>query len=169
MHRLFLLRHAKAGWAAPGMTDFDRQLSAAGIADAEALGHRMRKAGLIPDAVLCSTARRAMQTFDRLSSTLFTQAPQTIHAAELYNSDAASYVAAIRRAPAGKALLVVGHNPMMEDLTFALPADGDAQAMKLAETGFPTCGLAVLHFDGPRAELAPGAGHLQAFLKPERI
>lgn len=167
MHRLFLLRHAKAGWAAPGMTDFDRQLSASGIADAEALGRRMRQTGLLPDIVLCSTARRAVQTFDRVASTLFTDAPRAIYLEKLYNSDATNYVAAIRRAQPGRALLVVGHNPMMEDLAFALPADGDANAMRLAAAGFPTCGLAVLRFDDPLAALAPGTGHLQAFLKPE--
>ncbi len=37
MNRLFLLRHAKAGWALPGVRDFDRPLDASGIADAEAL------------------------------------------------------------------------------------------------------------------------------------
>ncbi|EKF17961.1 SixA phosphatase family protein [Nitratireductor pacificus] len=168
MPRLFLLRHAKAAWAAPGMSDFDRQLSASGIADAEALGRRMRQEGMIPEAVLCSTARRATQTLDSLAATLFTAAPPVLHDEELYSSEATAYVTAIRRMPPCNALLVVGHNPMIEDLAFELPRDEDGYTMRLAGAGFPTCGLAVLRFDAPLAQLALGTGRLEAFLKPER-
>ncbi|RUZ11954.1 histidine phosphatase family protein, partial [Mesorhizobium sp. M7A.F.Ca.US.007.01.2.1] len=42
MSRLYLLRHAKAGWALPGMRDFDRPLDASGRADAEMMGAAMR-------------------------------------------------------------------------------------------------------------------------------
>ncbi|TIX99998.1 MAG: histidine phosphatase family protein, partial [Mesorhizobium sp.] len=42
MSKLYLLRHAKAGWALPGMRDFDRPLDASGIADAETMGAAMR-------------------------------------------------------------------------------------------------------------------------------
>ncbi|RUX92559.1 histidine phosphatase family protein, partial [Mesorhizobium sp. M7A.F.Ca.CA.004.04.1.1] len=38
MSRLYLLRHAKAGWALPGMRDFDRPLDASGRSDAEMMG-----------------------------------------------------------------------------------------------------------------------------------
>src|SRR5438445_2481303 len=51
--RLYLLRHAKAGWALPGMRDFDRPLDASGRADAEIMGTAMRSRGYIPDLTLC--------------------------------------------------------------------------------------------------------------------
>lgn len=169
MHRLFLLRHAKSGWAAPGMTDFERPLTASGISDAEALGRHMRDSGLLPDLVLCSTARRARETLDRVLSVFGEMTPRIIHDEELYNSDAARYVEIIRQAPENAALLVVGHNPVMEDLAFALPGGGNADAMRLASSGFPTCGLAVLGFENPLSELKPGTGSLEAFLRPERV
>ncbi len=64
MARLFLLRHAKAGWAQPGMRDFDRALEPSGAADAEAMGEAMRTHGYVPDLTLCSTAARARQTLE---------------------------------------------------------------------------------------------------------
>ncbi len=169
MHRLFLLRHAKSGWAAPGTTDFERPLTASGISDAEALGRHMLDSGLLPDLVLCSTAKRARQTLDRVLSAFVEKTPRIIHEEELYNSDAARYVEIIRDAPASASLLVVGHNPVMEDLAFALPRGGNADAMRLAASGFPTCGLAVLNFENPLSELKPGTGNLTAFLRPERV
>ena len=62
MDRLFLLRHARAGWALPGVRDFDRPLDATGQAEAEATGEAMRTSGYIPDVTLCSNARRARET-----------------------------------------------------------------------------------------------------------
>ncbi|MCR4268913.1 histidine phosphatase family protein [Nitratireductor sp. ZSWI3] len=169
MYRLFLLRHAKAGWAAPGMTDFDRGLTASGIADARILGRRMRETGLVPDQVLCSPARRARETCDHVLSSFSQPGPEPFFVDELYNSDATHYVDAIRAAAPARSLLIVGHNPMMEDLAYALPAGGDDRAMRLAAAGFPTCGLAVIRFERALSDLMPGSGHLDDFLRPERV
>ena len=68
MSRLFLLRHAKAGWAEPGMRDFDRPLEPLGRTDADAIGAAMRASAYIPDLVLCSTAKRARETLDWVAS-----------------------------------------------------------------------------------------------------
>ncbi|TJW41644.1 MAG: histidine phosphatase family protein, partial [Mesorhizobium sp.] len=67
MSRLYLLRHAKAGWALPGVRDFDRPLDASGIADAETMGAAMRARDYIPDLTLCSNAKRARQTLEGLA------------------------------------------------------------------------------------------------------
>ncbi|WP_295806591.1 histidine phosphatase family protein [uncultured Nitratireductor sp.] len=168
MPRLLLLRHAKAGWAAPGMADFDRGLTQSGRADTKALGQRMRAANLLPDLVLCSTAKRAVETLDGVALTLFQGSPKTRYLAELYNSDAIDYLHAVREAPSVETLLVVGHNPMMEDLAFELPATGDDEAVKNAASGFPTCGLAVIGFSSSLANIRRKSGRLEAFLKPTR-
>ncbi|MCC5779653.1 histidine phosphatase family protein [Nitratireductor sp. B36] len=168
MSRLLLLRHAKAGWGAPGVSDYDRGLTQSGQNDARKLGQRMRSSGLIPDLVLCSPARRAVETLEHLASTLFDQPPKTDMVRELYNSDAADYLQAVREAPAADTLLVVGHNPMMEDLAFELPSESDQQAFQAAGSGFPTCGLAVISFEGPLADLRRNGGRLETFLKPGR-
>lgn len=163
MARLLLLRHARAGWAEPGMRDFDRRLDATGTADAEALGKAMRAGGLVPDRVLCSSARRARQTWEGVCSGLAFAGAATM-TETLYSTDAAGYLNLIREAGNVASLLLVGHNPMIEDLAFALV--GEEQARALLGQGFPTAGLAVIAFDGPWAAIAPGAGRLDTFVTP---
>jgi phosphohistidine phosphatase len=164
MSRLYLLRHAKAGWAAPGMRDFDRPLDATGWADAEATGVAMRERNLAPDLVLCSSARRAKETLEAVSRHLPTE--RVVFSDGLYATDAAGYLELIQRAHDVTSVLVVGHNPMMEDLGFALSGDGEPTARDMLASGFPASGLAVIRFGGSLAGAEPGKGFLEAFLVP---
>ncbi len=162
MSRLFLLRHAKAGWAEPGMRDFDRPLDATGEEDARTTGIAMRDGGYLPELVICSGARRARETLEGITKNLTTG--RIIYTDGLYNTDAAGYVDIIREAPAVGSILMVGHNPMMEDVAFALSGDGDEGARHAMVAGFPTSALAVIRFPGTFAEAAPGKGYLETFL-----
>ena len=162
MSRLFLLRHAKAGWAEPGMRDFDRPLEPLGRTDADSIGSAMKAASYIPDLTLCSSARRARETLDWVAR--HTGDARIVYTDQLYSTDAAGYVDFIREAADGEAVLLVGHNPMMEDVTMALSGDGDDMAKAMLGSGFPTSALAVIRFPGKLAEAAPGKGFLEAFL-----
>jgi len=84
----------------------------------------------------------------------------------LYATDAAGYLELIQRADDVDSALVVGHNPMMEDLGFALPGDGDPNARDMLAAGFPTSGLAVIRFAASLATAEPGKGYLEAFIVP---
>ena len=164
MSRLFLLRHAKAGWAEPGMRDFDRPLEPLGRTDADSIGAAMRANSYIPDLVLCSSAKRALETLDWVARHIGDS--RVILSDSLYSTDSAGYVEFIRATADGDEVLLVGHNPMMEDVAMALSGDGDANARNVLATGFPTSALAVIRFPGSLAETAPGKGHLEAFITP---
>lgn len=167
MSRLLLLRHAKAGWALPGMRDFDRPLDATGVADAEATGAAMRASGYVPELTLCSNARRARETLEGIAGS--TDTGRVIFTDDLYSSDAAGYLDKIRENGRHSSILVIGHNPMMEDLAMAVSGDGDPSAHETLEHGFPTSGLAVIRFDDGLANAAPGKGYLEAFLIPATV
>lgn len=167
MNKLYLLRHAKAGWALPGMRDFDRPLDASGLADAETLGAAMREARHVPDLTVCSNARRARETLEGVATHADTG--RVVFTDALYIEDAAGYLDIIRRNGAQGSLLVIGHNPMMEDLTMAIAGGGDEKARAALNFGFPTSGLAVVRFDGGVGNAAPGGGYLEAFLTPAGI
>ena len=94
MSRLFLLRHAKAGWAEPGMRDFDRPLEPLGRSDADAIGAAMRANSYIPDLVLCSSAKRARETLDWVARHI--GKGRVVYSDSLYSTDAAGYVEFIR-------------------------------------------------------------------------
>lgn len=164
LSRLYLLRHAKAGWALPGVRDFDRPLDASGMADAEAMGEAMRARNYVPDVTLCSNAKRARQTLEGLAGR--TDTGRVLFFDTLYSEDAAGYLDIIRKNAGAEQLLVVGHNPMTEDLAMAVSGDGDEAARGMMKHGFPTAGLAVVRFPGNFAEAAQGSGYLEAFLTP---
>lgn len=164
MTKLYLLRHAKARWAEPGSRDYDRALDPSGRDDAERLGAIMAEAGYAPDTVLCSGARRARETWASVSKCLPVADVRFIDG--LYSSDAGGYLDLVREAGVDNAVLVVGHNPMMEDLATALSRAGDEDALTAVASGFPTCGLAVLRFPTPLAAIRPEGGYLEAFVIP---
>ena len=164
MNRLFLLRHAKAGWALPGVRDFDRPLDASGHADAEATGTAMRVCGYVPEITLCSNAKRARETLEGIAGHADTG--RVLFLDRLYSEDAAGYLSLIHENGNSGSVLVIGHNPMMEDLAMAISGDGEQSARATLHAGFPTSGLAVIGFRGSLKEAAPGNGYLEAFVTP---
>ncbi len=164
MARLYLLRHAKAGWALPGMRDFDRPLDETGRADAAAMGAAMHDRGYVPDMTLCSGATRARETLEGIAGCADTG--RVVFCDKLYSEDAAGYLTLVRTIANADAVLVIGHNPMMEDLAVAMSGDGEPSAKAMLNLGFPTSGLAVIGLPRTLAQAAPGAGYLEAFLAP---
>ncbi len=164
MSRLYLLRHAKARWALPGMRDFDRPLEESGRVDAGRTGIEMRLRGYVPDVTLCSTAVRARETLQEIAGEADTG--RVVFNERLYSEDAAFYLDLARSNAAGGSILVVGHNPMMEDLATALSGHGEPTALATLGLGFPTAGLAVIGFAAGLDKAAPGKGNLEAFHVP---
>src|SRR6202451_4394164 len=71
--RLVLLRHAKSDW--PEVADHERPLAKRGRRDAPVVGRWLGASGYVPDAVVCSTAARARQTWELASAGLAAAAP----------------------------------------------------------------------------------------------
>ncbi len=167
MNRLFLLRHAKAAWAGPGMQDFDRPLEEAGLRSLDRLAQAMRADGVFPERLLVSAARRTRETalglVERLGVTVETRIDDT-----LYSGGAGEYIAAIRRHGDVERLMLVGHNPSIDDLAQALSADGDGGALDRLRDGFPTAALATFAVAAPLTQLSQGAGFLESFPLPAR-
>ncbi len=87
---------------------------------------------------------------------------------DLYSEDAAGYLAVAHRAAPAESVMLVGHNPMMEDLAETLSGDADEEARDVLAAGFPKSGLAIISFDGPLTAAAPGTGRLELFLTRSR-
>jgi phosphohistidine phosphatase len=172
MKRLFLLRHAKAQPADGGTEDFDRTLLLSGMQDGAAMARHLRKAGHHLDLILCSASARTTQTAELVLHELESEID---YRDNLYLADAAKIIAAIRAAPASvSALMVVGHNPGMEDCAATLarePVRRKERARHEAlEEKFPTCALAILDFDiGRWRDVAPASGKLVDFVRPKDL
>jgi len=170
MALLFLLRHAKAGWTESGKKDFDRRLDHTGKEEARIVSEAVKTRYELPRSVTCSTAIRARETWSIFAETHSRKPESAEFSALLYGGDARAYVSAIEEQPPGtRSLLLVGHNPMMEDLAHLLIADGDSGALAALRSGFPTCGLAILSLRCEFQSLRPRSAYLQAFLTPARL
>jgi phosphohistidine phosphatase len=170
MLTLLLLRHAKAEPATPGAKDKDRPLALRGRADAAKLGAAISAEGLLPDLILCSTARRTMETLECAAPSFDAVIP-TREEPAIYEANVARLLSLIRRtAPSTHRLMLIGHNPGFEDLVTDLMRSADKAAKERFEKKYPTSGLAVLTFDVESwSKLAPGSGYLEKFLAPRYL
>ncbi|QGA55799.1 histidine phosphatase family protein [Brucella sp. 6810] len=163
MSRLFLLRHAKAAWAKPGMKDFDRPLDEEGIASLMRLARSMKEAGLFPDRVVLSASVRTRETafglIERLGIDVETIIDETI-----YSGGPGQYMQSIRQHGDVGNLMLTGHNPSIEDLALALCSDGEPESIYRLNAGFPTAALATISFEGALTNIEPGRGFLESFL-----
>ncbi|OCW58768.1 SixA phosphatase family protein [Hoeflea olei] len=165
--RLFLVRHAHSGWAAPGMRDFDRPLDAHGREEAARLAAMLLVNGYQPDRVVCSSARRCVETLELLLPPDAAW-PAVDYTPELYADGAESYleqIAAVRD-EAVRSIMIVGHNPMVEDTGKSLVLRDPVAYLQALGHGFPTAGLAI--FDcGNRGDGAiDGSARFVALLSP---
>jgi len=160
MKRLIVVRHAKATHR-PGFADIERPLTGRGRRDARAAGEWLLHQRLIPELVLCSTSRRTRQTWDHLAAALAAgRNIEVQYDPQLYLGDEDDVLDAVGATPGDvQTLMIVGHNPSMQQVAAGLTGEGDL--------GFPTTAIAVIDL-GSWARLVPGAGSAHAFWTPAR-
>jgi phosphohistidine phosphatase len=170
MPRLLLLRHAKSTWDDPGLVDYDRPLSARGRRSAPIMGRHMAAHQLLPDRVLCSAARRTRETFAGLLS-YFDRDVDARITRQLYDVPASRLIDIVKRDGGEvKSLLVVGHNPSMQEAALSLIGSGNPAFVADITEKFPTAGLAVIDFDVKRfADIVAGSGRIVAFFRPREL
>lgn len=136
MKTLMVLRHAKSSWKHPETSDHDRPLNKRGKRDAPRMGRLVAAEGLRPDVIVASTAKRARRTADEVAEHSGYEGAVQLER-QLYLASPGEVVDVVR-AVAGPArrVLVVGHNPGLEDLVARLGGRGET---------LPTAALAVLH------------------------
>jgi phosphohistidine phosphatase len=169
MHRLFVLRHAKSSWNNSYLSDHDRPLAPRGERAAEALAAHMATIDPPPALVLCSTARRAQETLEPVRATLPAATSVSVEDA-LYGASAPELLDRLRGVPDDTAsVMLVGHNPGLEDLVKGLGRDGDPELLGRVQRKFPTGALATLAIPGPWKGLGWGAATLEAFVVPAEL
>jgi phosphohistidine phosphatase len=161
--RLLIARHAKSSWADPELDDHDRPLKGRGRRAAVAVGRHLHDAGLLPDLVLCSSAVRARQTLER-----FRLPPATRIQVEppLYGAHAEWMLDRLRSVPdAIGSVLLIGHNPGVEDLVARVVAD-----RRDVPARFPTGAVADVRLPITTwTDLAPHIGEVRDFVVPREL
>jgi len=163
--RLVLVRHAKSDW--PDVADHERPLAKRGRKDAPVVGRWLVEAGCVPDAVVCSTALRARQTWE-LASGAFAAAgaapPPVRFESRVYEATVLGLLMLVREfEPEWRTAAIVGHNPGLAELTIGLAGADPAPPQT-----YPTAFVSVLGLPGEWAGAAPGEARLLDFAVPAR-
>jgi phosphohistidine phosphatase len=168
MKSLYLLRHAKSSWKDPGLNDHDRPLSKRGRQTAKMVAAYFRRTKIVPDLVICSTAKRAQQTLGPI--TKVKKPPKVVLEREIYGGGERALWEHLWNLPeSAKSVLLIGHNPALHDLALKL-ADADSNKLLPPVGGkFPTGAMATFRFDGAWKALEPHGARLASYTTPRII
>lgn len=166
MPRLLLLRHGKSAWP-DGVDDIERPLTQRGRDASRRMGAYLSEQQLVPDLALVSPARRTQETWRLVEPAL----GRIVMRSEprIYEAPADRLLGVVRGVePTVGTLLMVGHNPGLEELLRMLLGHEDRYAHAVAIAKFPTAALAVLDVPG-WTELSPRSGSLHRFVTPKSL
>jgi phosphohistidine phosphatase len=162
---LLVFRHGKSDWP-EGVPDAKRPLGTRGRRDAPAAGAWLVSAGLRPDLVISSPAVRARETWE-LAATALDEAPPVSYDKRVYAAPVPRLLEVLRDTPDDvQTLVLVGHNPGLQELVDALADDGDPDALDQVREKFPTSAIAKLSFDGSWADMDTGSARLDELIVP---
>ena len=163
------MRHAKSSWDDPDLPDHLRPLARRGRTAVAALARHMRATGIAPGLLLCSPAVRARETWEGVAPGLPAGTVVEVDDA-LYGAGPDDLLRRLRRlSPDLDSVLVVGHNPGLEDLAHGLVGHGDPALRGRLETKFPTGALATLDAPGAWRDLGWGTSTLIAYVVPRDL
>ncbi len=169
---LLLLRHAKSDWKSGSSADHDRTLNERGERAAMLMGAYLAQKKLVPDVIVASSATRAQDTVTRLLTALGDGAKDVTVAVErkLYMAAPKPCLAVIRAQDADvRTLMLVAHNPGLQELAVMLAENGDATAGSAVKDSFPTCALAVYRHKGGWANVEPSNMELVDYTFPKAL
>ena len=163
MERLILLRHGKAEPDSASGEDHDRRLSPRGARESAEMGAHLADMGFRPDLALVSPAARTRETWEAMQEAF--PGAQARFCDPLYHAEADMIRRTAEQAAGeAKTLMVVGHNPGLQELALTLLVQGDAPAGLIARAtrNFPPGAAAVFLFDHA------GRPHYDGLFFPER-
>jgi phosphohistidine phosphatase len=164
---LLILRHAKSDWSSGASKDFDRPLAKRGKKDAPLVGAWLYREGLVPDLVISSPAERARQTAVKVCKSMDYKKKKIQWEGEVYAAGVEVFLRVLGRCSRdARTVLLVGHNPGLEDLIRFLAADelDDPADGKL----LPTATLVRLEMPDDWSALETGCAHLIAVTRPRK-
>lgn len=157
---LYLARHGEAAAYGSAPDDHDRPLTDNGREEARNTGYWLRKQGIVPQAIVASTATRARDTAALLAECTGSRADHVVSSRRIYDGDLQFILDLIFKADdAFDHLLLVGHNPTFTLLGQYLASNAPGH--------LPTAGLIAIEFEvNSWAEATAGAGRALKFYYP---
>lgn len=171
MKTLGIFRHAKSDWTDARLRDFDRPLNARGRKGAAVMGKHIADHAVGWKRILASPAVRVTETID-LAGEAAGETPPITWDRRIYLASSAALIDLLREQDADmRSIMLVGHNPGLEDLIFDLvPDDGSSPLRDVVEDKFPTASYAVVQLNiASWSEIAEGCGQLVHLMRPRDL
>jgi phosphohistidine phosphatase len=171
---VYLFRHAKSEWADPGLKDQERPLNERGKKAAPQMAAYIKSNKYKPDVILCSTARRTVETFDALKEALGDDLDVRFEDA-IYLAEPNRLLERLKWLDDDiKSAMIIGHNPGLQQLALQLarsPEDHDEEKLhKRLREKFSTAALAVIKVPIKAwTDLKEGLGRLADFTRPKDL
>lgn len=161
--RLYVLRHAKSSWKQPELPDFARPLNSRGRRDAPRMGRLIAQEHGLPDLVLCSSARRAVETYWEAARE-WDGWPELHADPAFYACRPEAWLDALAGVPDGTGrVMIVGHMPELHEVLSMLVGGEEAPDR------FPTAALAVVDSEAPWSRMRAGTCRLASFQVPRDL
>lgn len=168
MKRVYLLRHAKSSWKDRSLADRDRPLAGRGRRAAKALALHLEAEEVRPELVLCSPARRTRETLERIEAGFGGEVEARIDDA-LYGAGEAGLFERLTTLPEPVgSVMLIGHNPGLQQLALALASEGDGLARMRDK--YPTAALATIDLPAESwGGVERGSGELVRYVRPRDL
>ena len=159
MKKILFIRHAKSSWKDSELQDIDRPLKDRGVKDAELMSEVVARLDLKLDLILCSPARRTIQTAEIFLQKVFLKSKFKIEQ-NLYDASRTDYYRIIKKLDEScSQVAIIGHNP---DISYT------ASELCNENIILPTTGIALLEFVNLKwTEVAQGSGNLVLLDRPK--
>ena len=167
---IYLARHAKSSWSTSA-SDFERPLSKRGFADAKKVGEEMQHLGWIPECIMSSPALRASQTCQAYCDALSFPHSQVEWRKDFYAAYTITLLHALTSLDKNiRSVMLLGHNPSMEDVLTHLCTRRDLSKIKQANGKlFTTANVMQLRYQGQWCDLMMGEAVLDVVLQPKAL
>ena len=164
---LVLLRHGKSDWST-GEEDYDRPLKKRGRNASTLVGKWLKTHDQVPDFVVASSAKRAMQTAEIACEAMGLQNKNKKSRKHIYLATPEDLLYVLEDCPEqAQRVMLVGHNPGLEELLYYLlngrltiPEDGKIM---------PTATVAILHMPDSWSKLECGSAELEFLVRPREL
>lgn len=165
MRHLLLARHAKSSWDDPSVDDHDRPLAPRGERALPKMAEHLAAAPHRPDLVLCSSARRTVDTLDGVRAAVPDARIEIDD--RVYAAGSGTLLNRLGRLdPDLGCVMVVGHNPGLQELAVLLIGAGDADLRSQVAAKLPTGAIVTLSFAGSWEDLAAGSARIDDLFLP---
>lgn len=160
--QLILFRHAKSDWDTSWSSDHARPLAKRGVNAAKKMGRFLAASGHLPDLIISSTARRAINTVE-LAAEAGHWENVIMKTDRLYGTSPGSVIELLHEQDETiNSIMLVGHEPVWSDLASLLMGGGQIR--------FPTATMCAVNIHSQDwASVKPGSAELSWMIKPKLL